>query len=173
MSERLDTVTLLREMRDRQRERGRFDYQRVAVDSVMAAGLVAVGWLAVKTGLGLYNLSRIAQDPEGAARDAARGLEMSALRGQIRMLQRPVLKGARLQSQAGREAALTKAVSRLSELEAVQAEVDEEAAADTPGVSMLRDLDRFLARYGPVAPVTIMGGNILMETLRVRRMREL
>ena len=170
MSE-LDTVTLLREMKDRQRERARFNYQRVTVDSVMMIGLTAVLWLSVKVGLGLHAFTRVVQDPVGAADNAARGLEIKALRRQIRVMEGPVRPGDRVQSKLGRLAAVKAVKERLGRLEAEQRDADEDEV--TPGIPVLRDLDGFLEKYGPVAPVGIMGGNILMELLRVRRMREL
>ena len=169
MSEQLDTVALVREFRERQRERGRFDYQRVAFDSAMAVALVGVTWFAVKLGLGIHEVSKIAQDPDGAAQDAARGIEIGQLRNQIRMLEGPVRPGDRVQSKVGREAALVALRRRLAELEGVQASVDEVDVS--PGIKELRGLDRFMTRWIPVAPVGIAGANIFMEVLRIRRLR--
>jgi hypothetical protein len=166
----LDTVTLLREMKDRQRQRGRFDFQRVAFDSVMGVGLVLVGWVAVKAGLGLYELSRVVSDPEGAAQDKAREIEVAMVRNQIR-----VLKGQKgpldiLQTDAARAAKLAKAEGRLGDLLAALDEsvkVDEE----TPGIGMLKAADRMYGKYGPVLPAAVVGGNIFMEVMRIKRER--
>ena len=79
----LDTVSLLQDMQSRKRERGRFDFQRVALDSVMAVGLVGVSWIAVKAGLALNDLSKTVNDPVGAAEDAARGTWLLAKRTEL------------------------------------------------------------------------------------------
>lgn len=167
----LDTARILREFNDRQRERGRFDFQRVAVDSAMAAGLVLVGWVSVKAGMGLYELSKAAVDPTGAVADSARGVEIALLRNQIRTLKRPVRRGARLQSEAGRATALAKAEEKLGVLMAVEHETIKADEAATPGLGMLKAADRMYGTWGPVLPAAVVGGNILMEFLRVRRER--
>jgi hypothetical protein len=187
----LDTVTLLREMKVRQRERGRFNYQRVAVDSLMAAGLLAVGWLGVKLGLGLYEFSKVVGDPAGAAADAARGIALAEQRVRLRALERRMgqevqVRGlAREGSFAARylgaptlesvtanlRSEIALAEARIAELEEEEAVMD--AGNPTPGIPLLRSLDRFLLLWGPVAPVAIMGGNITMEILRIRREREI
>lgn len=189
----LDTVALVREFRHQQRERGRFNFQRVAVDSAMAVGLLAVGWLGVKVGLGLYEFTKIVQDPVAAAADAARGVLLAEKRVRLAALQKEQTDVA---GEQGRRMGLAREgsfaakflgaktveseIARLTpliaeeeaallELRAEQAVEDE--AQPTPGIPMLRSLDRYLVKYGPVAPVAIMGGNILMEILRIRSVR--
>ena len=171
MSSQLDTVALVREMRDRQRERGRFDFQRVAVDSIMATGLILVGWVSVKAGLGLYGLSKTVADPAGAAEDSARGVEIASLRYNIKRLEGPAQGVGLLVPQKTREANLAKARVRLEELLAADKAVAESDEAEVPGIGMLKAADRMYGVYGPVLPMAVVGGNILMEVLRIRRER--
>jgi len=188
----LDTATLLREMKDRQRERGRFDFQRVAVDSAMAVGLLAVGWVGVKVGLGLYEFTKMAQDPVGAAEDVARGVALAEKRIRLKALKKRLAEYPEMRTGLAREGSfaarflgaktveseieqlmvlVAEEEAELLELRAEQAEVDE--GEEAPGIPMLRNFDRFLGKYGPVTPVAIMGGNILMEVLRIRRERSI
>ena len=186
----LDTVSLLQDMQSRKRERGRFDFQRVALDSVMAVGLVGVSWIAVKAGLALNDLSKTVNDPVGAAEDAARGTWLLAKRTELANSEQVlrdtatqfdlidvedflsgVLGGSTLKQRIAEQRA---EVARLeAEIRAVEAEQKvSDDVQDAPGISLLRTLDTYLVKYGPVAPAGITGSMILMEMLRVKRERE-
>jgi hypothetical protein len=184
----LDTVSLLQDMQSRKRERGRFDFQRVALDSVMAVGLVGVSWIAVKAGLALNDLSKVVQDPLGAADDAARDLLIAEKRIRLKELRIKAKSGMRTGlAREGSIAALLGAKTLESEVERIGLEIVAEesvlrglegermisdSAEDAPGIPLLRTLDTYLNRYGPVAPAGITGSMILMEMLRVKRERE-
>jgi hypothetical protein len=137
----------------------------------MGAGLALVLWSSVKIGLSLHLLSKLVVDPVGAAEDSARGIEISELRKQIRMLKRAVRPGSRLQSEAGRSAALVTAEARLAELLEMDDETVEVDKEQSPGLGMLKSADRVLGKWGPVLPLAVVGGNIFMEVMRIRRER--
>ena len=186
----LDTALLLREFRDRQRERGRFDFQRVAVDSAMATGLVLVSWVAVKAGLGLHEVTKAISDPVGAAEDAARAVVLSEQRLRLKQLKQrraEVRQGQRtgLAREGSLAARFLGAKTLEGEIERLDAEVrgaeadlllmereDAQAAeVDSPGIPMLKNANNMLDRWVPVAPAAIVGTHILLEVLRVKRER--
>jgi uncharacterized small protein (DUF1192 family) len=156
----------------------------------MAVGLVGVSWIAVKAGLALNDLSKTVNDPVGAAEDAARGTWLLAKRTELANSEQVlrdtatqfdlidvedflsgVLGGSTLKQRIAEQRA---EVARLeAEIRAVEAEQKvSDDVQDAPGISLLRTLDTYLVKYGPVAPAGITGSMILMEMLRVKRERE-
>ena len=179
----LDTARLLQDIRSRERERGRFDFQRVAVDSAMATGLVLVSWVAVKAGLGLYDVTKALQDPVGAAEDSARGIAIAEQRRRIEVLKKQGKKRVRVmggpqgirtveQDDPVVMVALGEAQSELDRLLAEDIEV-KAVSPESPGIGELKQVNQVLDKWLPVAPAAITGGTILLEILRIRRERRL
>ena len=174
-----------------ERER-RYDFEGVFWNSLYGIGIIGLGWVAVKTGVLIADVQR-------STMDMSRSIQLTALNTEITNLEMAISAKSPtfaalptwmiaispfsalvtkvwdwLRVTADDPAVDEELAVMAAELEGLYADrialMEPVEASESGTTRLVRKADVVYGRFGPIAPVGILGFNALNEMIRVRRM---
>ena len=176
------------------RDRSRFDTEGVFWNIAYSVGIVTLGYVAIKAGV-------MIADTQLYVNDSLRKIQLAKVNTDIKSLESSIAAKSPtfaalptwLLAVSPASGLVTKIWDWLRftaddpsldaeladmayDLEALYLERIElmapAQASESKATGFVRQVDAYYGRYGPILPLGVVGGNVLLEAIRVRRLRE-